>query len=538
MSGGGGVTTAVPAAGFSPATILARLLTVDGTGSGRDADEVRGTTPSTAGLALLALTSIAAGGLILGSGSNTVSALAIGASGTFLKSNGTTAAWTALDASDIGAGTLAVARGGTGLSSYAVGDILYADGAASLAKLAGVATGNALISGGIATAPSWGKIGLTTHVSGILPSANGGTGVNNAGTITNANDTTITGGGTLALGGYTLTVPATGTAALLGSANAFTSTVSVVDGSFSILGSSDATKIAKFEVDGFTTATTRTFTLPNTSDTLAVLGAQTFTGAQTISATGTALSISTSSSNSAISVPSGGVTAARLIAGSAPSGVYAIETNAGTRSDYTSTDVNGRYSLDFRRVANTSASGAHNARSVSGSLYGTISSGQTNSGQWTGLWSEALRNYVATGDTGTLTALEGARITVGHFNTDASTPTTTTIKGLYMPLYRSSGTIATLYGIHIASGSSTITPTTEYGLYIDSLVGTTQYAIYTNSGLIRFGDEVLTAASTTTRAGLNIPHGSAPSSPVNGDMWTTTAGLYVRINGSTIGPLS
>jgi hypothetical protein len=38
-----------------------------------------------------------------------------------------------------------------------------------------VATGNALISGGVTTAPSWGKIGLTTHVSGTLPINNGGT---------------------------------------------------------------------------------------------------------------------------------------------------------------------------------------------------------------------------------------------------------------------------------------------------------------------------------------------------------------------------
>ena len=65
-------------------------------------------------------------------------------------------------------------------------------------------------------------INLTTHVTGILPSANGGTGVNNAGTITNATNTTITGGGTLALAGYTLTVPGTGTAALLNQANSFT----------------------------------------------------------------------------------------------------------------------------------------------------------------------------------------------------------------------------------------------------------------------------------------------------------------------------
>jgi hypothetical protein len=65
--------------------------------------------------------------------------------------------------------------GGTGQTSYAVGDLLYANTTTTLAKLADVATGNALISGGVSTAPSWGKIGLTTHVSGTLPIANGGT---------------------------------------------------------------------------------------------------------------------------------------------------------------------------------------------------------------------------------------------------------------------------------------------------------------------------------------------------------------------------
>lgn len=53
-----------------------------------------------------------------------------------------------------------------------------------------------------------------------------------------------------------------------------------------------------------------------------------------------------------------------------------------------------------------------------------------------------------------------------------------------------------------------------------------------------FNDTVIGSASSTSRATLRIPHGSAPSSPVNGDMWTTTAGLFVRINGSTVGPLS
>lgn len=75
------------------------------------------------------------------------------------------------------AGTLDADNGGTGISSYAVGDILYASTTSALSKLADVATGNALISGGTATAPSWGKIGLGTHVSGTLGITNGGTGV-------------------------------------------------------------------------------------------------------------------------------------------------------------------------------------------------------------------------------------------------------------------------------------------------------------------------------------------------------------------------
>jgi hypothetical protein len=73
------------------------------------------------------------------------------------------------------AGTLVAANGGTGQSSYTVGDILYASATTTLSKLADVATGNALISGGVGVAPSYGKIDLTTHVSGTLPTANGGT---------------------------------------------------------------------------------------------------------------------------------------------------------------------------------------------------------------------------------------------------------------------------------------------------------------------------------------------------------------------------
>lgn len=70
-----------------------------------------------------------------------------------------------------------VANGGTGLTSFTIGDIIFASGTTTLSRLADVATGNALLSGGVGAAPFWGKIGLTTHISGVLPVANGGTNI-------------------------------------------------------------------------------------------------------------------------------------------------------------------------------------------------------------------------------------------------------------------------------------------------------------------------------------------------------------------------
>lgn len=80
-------------------------------------------------------------------------------------------------------GTVAAGNGGTGQTTYTIGDLLQASATGTLSKLAAVATGNVLISGGVGTVSSWGKVGLTTHVSGTLGIGNGGTGV--TGTPTN-----------------------------------------------------------------------------------------------------------------------------------------------------------------------------------------------------------------------------------------------------------------------------------------------------------------------------------------------------------------
>jgi hypothetical protein len=83
------------------------------------------------------------------------------------------------------------ARGGSGFTSYAVGDLLYADTTSTLAKRAAVAAGSALVSAGVNTAPVWGQLSLTTGVSGLLPVANGGTGVGTLTGIAKGNGTGV-----------------------------------------------------------------------------------------------------------------------------------------------------------------------------------------------------------------------------------------------------------------------------------------------------------------------------------------------------------
>lgn len=78
---------------------------------------------------------------------------------------------------DAGFSIVPAVNGGTGQSAYTVGDLLVATGAAVLTQLPDVAVGNALLAGGVGVAPAYGKVSLTTTVSGVLPAANGGTSV-------------------------------------------------------------------------------------------------------------------------------------------------------------------------------------------------------------------------------------------------------------------------------------------------------------------------------------------------------------------------
>jgi len=108
-------------------------------------------------------------------------------SGSYLRGNGTDVVMSTIQVADVPtlnqntSGNAATATTATNLAGGATGSIPYQSAAGTTVFLADVATGNAIISGGVGVAPSYGKIALTTHVSGVLPVANGGTNASAAG---------------------------------------------------------------------------------------------------------------------------------------------------------------------------------------------------------------------------------------------------------------------------------------------------------------------------------------------------------------------
>ena len=67
--------------------------------------------------------------------------------------------------------------------------------------------------------------------------------------------------------------------------------------------------------------------------------------------------------------------------------------------------------------------------------------------------------------------------------------------------------------------------------------GTTGKLAQDSGVLVDDAGKLTFATATTATASATVPHGTAPTSPVDGDVWTTTAGLFVRVNGTTVGPL-
>ena len=273
--------------------------------------------------------------------------------------------------------SLPATAGGTGQTSYAIGDLLYASTTTALSKLADVATGNALISGGVSVAPSWGKIGLTTHVSGTLPVANGGTGITSFGTgVATALGVNVGTAGAFVVNGGALGTPSSGTLT--------NATGLPVSTGISGLGTSVATALAvnvgtagAFVVNGGALGTPSSGTLTNATGLPLTTGV---TGTLPVANGGTGIT----------SFGTGVATALGVNVGSA--GAFVVNGGAlGTPSGGTVTNLTGTASININGTvgATTATTGAFTTLSATGVTTvqaGTVSdpaittSGDTNTG--------------------------------------------------------------------------------------------------------------------------------------------------------------
>jgi hypothetical protein len=255
--------------------------------------------------------------------------------------------------------------GGTGFGTYVVGDLLYADTTTSLAKLADVAVGNALISGGVGSAPSWGKIGLATHTSGILPVANGGTGV-----------TSSTGTGSVVLSSSpSLTTPTIGGGGATFSGSTSGTTV------FKAAAAAGTTTITMPATTGTMALTSDVPTVNNGTLTLAVSGtglsgSQTFTANQASAATFTVTSNATSANTASTIVArdaSGNFTAGSITGSNFSDGTGTYNVNLGSGGTAGRGVVagysGGAYGGIGYNVAHTASSSVYTAPSADTSSY-------------------------------------------------------------------------------------------------------------------------------------------------------------------------
>jgi hypothetical protein len=126
-------------------------------------------------------------------------------------------------------------------------------------------------------------------------------------------------------------------------------------------------------------------------------------------------------------------------------------------------------------------------------------------------------NNGAVGDININTQSQGSTVSIGVASTTGTT------------IDLNTGTNGGVYINSFATGSARFRhDNTDFDLI---LAGTTDWNITGATGAYSFDNLLQTTASVAGSAGFNIPEGTAPTVPNDGDIWVTTTDIFARING-------
>jgi fibronectin-binding autotransporter adhesin len=508
------------------ATALATARTIGGTSFDGTANIAVGLSATSTALA----TARAINGVNFdGTAAITITAAAGTLSGATLASGVTSSSLTSVGT--IGTGTwsataIAVDKGGTAITSYAAGDILYASGTATLAKLAkGSDTQVLTLVSGV---PSW-----ATPTVGDLTAIVAGTGLSGtdlSGPIptlnVDASQTQITALGTIGTGVW------------------------------------QGTKVASAYLDDDTAhlSGTQTFSGAKTfsaalvaSSTLAVTGTSTLTGA--VTATGGVVGNLTG--NITGTAPAGTLTGATLASGVTASSLTSVGTI--TSLVATTADINGG-TVDGATVgASSASSGAFTTLAASSTL--AVTGATTLSSTLAVTGATTLTGNVHTLGIAAVGAVTNAAVALNITSDDVvgvnqyginvnplfRSGATTSATGVQIVLETegASFTMANGYGLHVgdASKGAGSTITTQYGIKVENQTkGGTNYAIHTGTGAVSFGS-TLAVTGASTLQGLTV--GSASATGAQGRVTLDSDGtggnmvsLTLKKAGSTVGVIA